>query len=249
LLSSFSFADTGIKGSIKNVKGESLSFASIIIKGQNKGTMANEDGLYELALPSGTYTVVFQYLSHKSLEKIVNVQNDYVTLNVNLEEQSISLNEVKFSAKTEDPAYTIMRKAISMARFHILEVNNYTARTYVKGTGKINSVSKLLKAVAGNKMEKELGIKIGQTYILESINDINFSQPNTVKEKLFQAEVTFQSKSSKAVAILSLLLEPIFTYQIWEDLFLPCHQVHWHITNLALKECLRIEVFKSIKSR
>ena len=70
LLSSFSFADTGIKGSIKNVKGESLSFASIIIKGQNKGTMANEDGLYELALPSGTYTVDFQYLSHKSLEKI-----------------------------------------------------------------------------------------------------------------------------------------------------------------------------------
>jgi hypothetical protein len=159
LFSNDSFAEGGIKGSIKNVKGESLSFASIIIKGQNKGTMANEDGLYELSLPSGTYTVVFQYLSHKSLEKTVNVENDYVTLNVSLEEQSISLNEVKFSAKTEDPAYTIMRKAISMARFHILEVSNYNARTYVKGTGKVNSVSKLLKAVAGNKMEKELGLK------------------------------------------------------------------------------------------
>jgi len=191
LFSNDSFAEGGIKGSIKNVKGESLSFASIIIKGQNKGTMANEDGLYELSLPSGTYTVVFQYLSHKSLEKTVNVQNDYVTLNVSLEEQSISLNEVKFSAKTEDPAYTIMRKAISMARFHILEVSNYNARTYVKGTGKVNSVSKLLKAVAGNKMEKELGLKIGQTYILESINDINFSQPNTVKEKIVSSRSNF----------------------------------------------------------
>lgn len=40
----------GIKGIIKNTKGEQLSFASIIVKGSSKGTMANDDGAYELSL-------------------------------------------------------------------------------------------------------------------------------------------------------------------------------------------------------
>ena len=177
----------GIKGIIKNTKGEQLSFASIILKGSSKGTMANEDGAYELSLEKGTHTLIFQYLSHKTLEKIVEIGSDYVILNPVLEEQSVALNEVRFSAKAEDPAYTIMRKAISMARFKVLELDAYTARTYVKGTAKVNEVSGLIKMLAGKKIEKETGLKIGQTYVIESINDINFKQPSNVKEKVVSA--------------------------------------------------------------
>lgn len=174
----------GIKGSIKNTKGEVLSFASIIVKGSSKGTMANEDGKYELSLDAGSYNIIFQYLGHKTLEKKVDVNKDFLTLEVVLEEQSISLKEVEFSAKSEDPAYTIMRKAISMARFKILEINEYSARTYVKGTGQVSDVSGLIKMLAGKKIEKESGLKIGQVYVLESINDVVFKQPSTVKEKV-----------------------------------------------------------------
>lgn len=177
----------GIKGIVKNTKGEQLSFASIIVKGSSKGTMANEDGAYELSLEKGTHTLIFQYLSHKTLEKIVEIGSDYVVLNPVLEEQSVALNEVRFSAKAEDPAYTIMRKAISMARFKVLELDAYTARTYVKGTAKVNEVSGLIKMLAGKKIEKETGLKIGQTYVIESINDINFKQPSNVKEKVVSA--------------------------------------------------------------
>ncbi len=186
-----SLADSGVRGSIKNTKGEALSFASIIIKGSNKGTMANEDGLFEIALAPGTHTLIFQYLSHKTLEKQVTVQEDYQQLNIVLEEQSVSLAEVKFSAKQEDPSYTIMRKAISMARLHALEVSSYTARTYVKGSGKVSNVSGMMKLLAGKKLEKELGLKLGQTYVLESINDISFTQPNVLKEKIVSARSNF----------------------------------------------------------
>jgi hypothetical protein len=177
----------GIKGSIKNTKGEQLSFASIIVKGSSRGTMANEEGKYEFALEKGSYTIIFQYLSHKTLEKSVEIGNDYVTLDAVLEEQSVALNEVRFSAKAEDPAYTIMRKTISMARFKILELDSYTARTYVKGTAKMEEVSGLMKMLAGKKIEKETGLKIGQVYVIESINDINFKQPSNVKEKVVSA--------------------------------------------------------------
>ena len=183
----FSTYAGGIKGIIKNTKGEQLSFASIIVKGSSKGTMANDDGAYELSLEKGTHTLIFQYLSHKTFEKTVEIGTEYVVFNPVLEEQSVALNEVRFSAKAEDPAYTIMRKAISMARFKVLELDAYTARTYVKGTAKVNEVSGLIKMLAGKKIEKETGLKIGQTYVIESINDINFKQPSNVKEKVVSA--------------------------------------------------------------
>jgi Family of unknown function (DUF5686)/CarboxypepD_reg-like domain len=190
LISSFFYLPVlagGIKGIIKNTKGEQLSFASIIVKGTSRGTMANEDGKYEFALEKGSYTIIFQYLSHKTLEKAVEIGNDYITLDAILEEQSVALNEVRFSAKAEDPAYTIMRKTISMARFKILELDSYTARTYVKGTAKMEEVSGLMKMLASKKIEKETGLKIGQVYVIESINDINFKQPSNVKEKVVSA--------------------------------------------------------------
>ncbi|MEA5141482.1 DUF5686 and carboxypeptidase regulatory-like domain-containing protein [Arcicella rigui] len=181
--SSLSWA-TSIKGTVKNTKNEVLSFASIIIKESGKGTMANEDGKYELSLEAGTYTLVFQYLGHKTLEKKVQVGAESITFDAILEEQSINLKEVEFTAKNEDPAYSIMRKAISMARFKILEINEFSARTYVKGTGQVSEVSGLMKALAGKKIEKESGLKIGQVYVLESINDVVFKQPSSVKEKV-----------------------------------------------------------------
>jgi len=177
----------GIKGIIKNTKGEKLSFASIIVKGSSRGTMANDDGVYELSLEKGSYTLIFQYLSHKILEKTVEIGSDYLVFDAVLAEQSVALNEVRFSAKAEDPAYTIMRKAISMARFKILELDSYNARTYVKGTAKVNEVSGLMKMLTGKKIEKETGLKIGQTYVIESINDITFKQPSNVKEKVVSA--------------------------------------------------------------
>ncbi|MFC0182679.1 CarboxypepD_reg-like domain-containing protein [Pseudarcicella hirudinis] len=177
----------GIKGTVKNMKGEALSFASVLVKGTSKGTMANEDGKYELTLDPGSYEVIFQYLSHKTLIQKVEVSRDFVVLDARLEDQSVSLNEVKVQAGKEDPAYTIMRKAISMARFHQLEIDSYTARTYVKGTFQVKEVSGMLKMLVGKKIEKEFGVKIGTTYVLESINDITFSQPNTVKEKVISS--------------------------------------------------------------
>ena len=177
----------GVKGSIKNTKGEQLSYASILVKGTSRGTMANEDGKYELFLEKGSYTLIFQYLGHKPLEKMVEINADYITFDAVLFEQTVSLNEVRFSAKAEDPAYTIMRKTISMAKFKTLELNAYTSRTYVKGTAQVKEVNGLIKMLAGKKIEKDFGINIGQTYVIESINDIDFKQPSVIKEKVVSA--------------------------------------------------------------
>ena len=212
----------GIRGSIVSNKGAALSFASVIVKGGSKGTMANEEGRYELSLAEGSYEVLFQYIGYKTVSQKVIVGNDFVTLNVQMEEQSVNLAEVKVQAGKEDPAYTIMRKAISMARFHILEVDSYVARSYVKGNFQVKEVSGMMKMLIGKKVEKEFGIKIGTTYVLESINDISFSQPNTVKEKVVSSRNNLPAQvRSKANPNISVAKESFYRPKVFGNIVSP----------------------------
>jgi hypothetical protein len=71
-----------------------------------------------------------------------------------------------------------------MAPFHMREVDQYSAKAYVKGVGKITSISNMMNALVGKKMEKEAGIKVGSTYVLEGINQINYQKPNKITEKV-----------------------------------------------------------------
>ena len=54
------------------------------------------------------------------------------------------MQEVEVRAGKEDPAYTIIRKAIAKSKFHRLQVQHYSARVYVKGAGRVKDVPFLL---------------------------------------------------------------------------------------------------------
>jgi hypothetical protein len=125
-------------------------------------------------------------LGHTPLTKKVNVGNSQgeIEINVVLEEQAVSLAEINVGGLKEDPAIGIMRRMISMAPFHTKEVDQYSAKAYVKGVGKITSISKMMNALVGKKMEKEAGIKVGSTYVLEGINQVNYQKPNKITEKV-----------------------------------------------------------------
>jgi hypothetical protein len=124
----------GIKGRITTKQGEALPFAGIAVKGTSNGTMANEDGEYEFSLPAGTYELIFQYLGFKSVSRSVTITNDFQELNITLEEQALNLQEATIGKGKEDPAYSIMRRAIAKARFHQLQLRGYTAKVYSRST-------------------------------------------------------------------------------------------------------------------
>jgi hypothetical protein len=180
-----SFSQT-VSGLIKDKKGEALPFATVWISDLNKGTLANENGKYALQVPKGNHELVFRFLGHSPYSKKVNIENsqDKLEINVELEEQAVSLAEINVGGLKEDPAIGIMRRMISMAPFHMKEVDQYSAKAYVKGVGKITSISKMMNALVGKKMEKEAGIKVGSTYLLEGINQVNYQKPNKITEKV-----------------------------------------------------------------
>ncbi|WP_445711376.1 TonB-dependent receptor [Flavobacterium sp.] len=94
LLSSFTFAQTTIKGKIVS-KEEPLAFASVFIPKLNIGINADENGQYILKdVPKGEYTIHYSFIGFKTQKKnVTTIDENQLTVNINLEE-SHSLDEV-----------------------------------------------------------------------------------------------------------------------------------------------------------
>jgi hypothetical protein len=169
----------GIKGKVTTSDGEPLPFASIYVRNLGDGVPTNQNGEYEFRLKPGFYDVVAQYLGYASVLKTVEVGENWMDLDFEMKEQVYALQEVEVKTGQEDPALTIMRKAISKAKYHRLQVQEYTMMVYLKGTGELTDAPFFMK----KELEKE-GVKLNEAYTSESVSRISFKQPNSVEEKV-----------------------------------------------------------------
>ena len=179
LLANFSLYAQGVRGYVYTAEQEPLSFTTIYIRQLETGTTTNQEGRYEIKLSPGQYDLVFQYLGYQTVVRSVTVTDGWLDLNVTLPEQVVQLREVEVRAGKEDPAYTIIRKAIAKSKFHRLQVQHYTARVYVKGAGRVKDVPFLLE----RRMKKE-GVDSSTVFLSESVSEVTFDQPNTVTERV-----------------------------------------------------------------
>jgi hypothetical protein len=168
----------GIKGIVADTKEKPIGFITIYCKELKKGTNSNADGTYELQLPAGNYNITFQSVGYKAHNATVTVSNDWTVLNITLQEQAYELKEVNINNGGTNPAVFIMRKAIAAAPYYRRQVLMYNAKIYSKGSGKLDEIPFLFE-----KLLKKEGFSEGQTFLLESINEVSFTQPNTYKEK------------------------------------------------------------------
>ena len=126
-----------LQGTVKDMKGKEIPFASITIKKITKGTTANSKGQYALQLGKGEYIIVCQNIGFKTNEKKIKIEDNVTTLNFVLEEQEYELKEVVVSNKAEDPAYEIIRNAIKQRPIYLKEFNNFKCQVYLKGQIKL----------------------------------------------------------------------------------------------------------------
>lgn len=103
LFSSFLQAQETSKGTIagklmdKEILGETLPFANVIIKGSNLGTTTDLEGFYVIDnLDPGTYTVIFSFVGYEALEvpNIMVVSGKVTEINTKLGSSAASLDEV-----------------------------------------------------------------------------------------------------------------------------------------------------------
>ena len=84
-----------ISGFVRDLKtGESINGAVIYPKEKpNLGITSNSYGYFSLSLPAGNYTIIIQYLGYKTKAITMDLKEN-LTLNVDLEEESIALKEI-----------------------------------------------------------------------------------------------------------------------------------------------------------
>ena len=91
-----------ISGKVKDVQnGEELIGASILVQGQNTGTISNEYGYFSLTLPQGNYKLIINYIGFKSIHRSIELDKDYY-FNFEMEESSALLKEVKVTGERQD---------------------------------------------------------------------------------------------------------------------------------------------------
>ncbi|MCX6333853.1 MAG: DUF5686 family protein [Bacteroidia bacterium] len=187
-----------LKGRITNEKGEAVQYATVYIQELRQGTTANTKGDYELKLAPGKYQITYQSLGYGQVISNMTISSQPVVKDVVLPLQYYMIPEVRISATGEDPAYSIMRKAIGMAPYYLNNINYYKAEVYLKGNVIVNKIPGLIKKAmnkAAKSEEKEGGtpvrIKEGDVYLMESFNEIEFTAPDKYVQKVISINSTF----------------------------------------------------------
>lgn len=185
------FSHAQIQGEITDHDNNSLAFVNIHIDGTIKGATSNENGLYEINLgKTGTYTIIYQYLGYKTLKKEIKISSFPFTLNIQLEEEKVSLEEVQLSVK-ENPANTIIKKAISKRVTHLNAIEKYECNFYSKSLYKIkNAPDKILGQEVGDLGGGLDSTRSGIVYLSETMSKISIQQPNFFKEHIVASKVS-----------------------------------------------------------
>ena len=189
-----------LKGKITNPSGDPIQYSTVYIQELKQGTTSNTKGDYEIRLPAGKYTVIYQSLGFEPVFVNITLSDKTIIKNVILPVQYYEIPEVRITASGEDPAYIIMRKVIGMAPYYLNNVSYYKADVYLKGNLVINRIPKLLQKSMKIEARKESGSPVNNTimkevdsYLMESFNEIEFTAPN----KYFQKVISFNSTFPK----------------------------------------------------
>ena len=92
-----------VSGYVKdNKNGEGLIGASIFIKELFTGTTTNTYGFYSLTLPKGNYTLIISSVGYRKSIRDIKLNDQNVTLNLEVQEDGQELAEVVVSGKRED---------------------------------------------------------------------------------------------------------------------------------------------------
>ncbi|CAN5389012.1 TonB-dependent receptor [soil metagenome] len=149
------YAQNPMKGSIagklldKEMNGDPLPFANIIIKGTSTGTMSDVDGLFVIDnIDPGTYTISFSFVGYETLEvpNIAVVAGKVTEINTALGASAAALDEVLISTVSRRDSEVALlleqKKAVSiMQSIGTEELTRKAVSTVEQGLSKVSGIT------------------------------------------------------------------------------------------------------------
>ena len=191
LLFSTYFLQAQIIGKVTDTKGQPLPYVNIYLQDSYIGTTTNDDGNYSLNVAENTdYKIIFQFLGYKTLTKTISPNVFPFILNVSLEEETTSLDEVVVNT-SEDPAYRIIRKTIAQRKENLEKLSEYSADFYSRGLWKVKNVpEKIMGQEVGDFDGMLDSTRTGIIYLSETISEIAYQKPDKFTEKIIASKVS-----------------------------------------------------------
>lgn len=174
-----------VSGKIENSLGDVLPFASLYIEETARGTTSNIEGNYSIQLESGHYHLIFQYVGYKKKTVKLTVGDQNIILDIALEPETLTLDEVVVTSTFEEPSYAVIRAAIGNRQKHLKEVYAYQCQVYIKG---LQTIDQQPATTFGLTVPIDTGI----VYLSESISQLSVEQPNKTKEVMVSSKVSGQ---------------------------------------------------------
>lgn len=187
-----------LKGNITNQSGEPIPYATVYINKLRQGTTSNTKGDYEIKLSPGSYVVTFQSLGYQQVTEVLDISDGTTSKNIILPQQYYEIPEVRVTASGEDPAYIIMRKVIGMAPYYLNNIGYYKAEVYLKGNLIIERIPRIIqKNIEIRQGGEPVKLKKGDTFFMESYNEIEFNAPDKYYQKVLSINSTFPEQGNE----------------------------------------------------
>ncbi len=195
-----------LRGIIVDSRGTPIPYSTVYIRELSLGSATNSEGRFELKLSAGSYVCVFQSMGYQTVVKEIDLKKGSPALTIILPDMIYDLSSVEIKGSKEDPAYNVMRQVIANAPLFANIIKHYKADVYIKGSLTITGISKLVKWIAKDDL-KEYNIKAGDTYLEESVNEISFTGPDKVTQRVKSIQSNFpdfgENSSNSAMGFIS----------------------------------------------
>jgi len=191
LLHLVTFGQAQIVGKITDSNAKAIPYVNIYLENTYTGTTSNDDGNYKLSIQDkGNHTIVFQFLGYKTVTKKITIENFPYILNINLEPETTTLQEVIINTN-EDPANRIIRATISRQKENLANISEYTADFYSRGVWKVKNAPKKILGQTIRGVEGSLdSTRSGIIYLSETISKISYQQPTNFNERIIASKVS-----------------------------------------------------------
>lgn len=138
------FAQNYIKGRVIDITNkEALSFANVYLPEQNKGTLTDEKGEFELSnIPKGKFRIQFSYVGYKTIIKTILNDNSENVLNIEMEPVILQAEEVVVSGGTHSTQH---ENAIKIELVKGKEIAFIGTPTFTEAIAKVPGVDMISK--------------------------------------------------------------------------------------------------------
>src|SRR5690606_36003123 len=175
------YSQTKVSGVIKDGSGQAVSFANVIFKDSQEGTISDENGRFYLESDKTYSTVIFSFIGYTTKEIELTARSTY-NMVVELEESAAALDEVVvYSGKTSkknNPAIDILRKIWENRRENgVKKFKQYQYDKYEKLEFDLNTIdsnlmeSRIFKGMEFIFEQTDTSSVTGNTYLPIFINE------------------------------------------------------------------------------